>query len=115
MFECLREFRCLNLQHSPIIPIEKIRLSLKRRDELPLILVGLQWIWMHPTLKADIFTLLETKNIICLTHKITDRSARLITPLFFGCDHIAPLDTGATTNTVNQAFRLLSLPQGRPK
>jgi len=42
-----------------IIPIEKIRLPLKSRDELPPILAGLQWIWMHPTLKAEIFALLE--------------------------------------------------------
>ena len=42
-------------------PIEKIRLPLKSRDELPPILAGLQWIWMHPTLKAEIFTLLEAR------------------------------------------------------
>jgi len=44
-----------------IIPIEKIRLPLHSRDELPPILAGLQWIWMHPTLKAEIFALLEAK------------------------------------------------------
>jgi hypothetical protein len=44
-----------------ITPIETIRLPLKSRDELPPILAGLQWIWMHPTLKADILALLETK------------------------------------------------------
>ena len=44
-----------------ITPIEKIRLPLQSRDELPPILAGLQWIWMHPTLKAEIFTLLEAK------------------------------------------------------
>jgi hypothetical protein len=44
-------------------PIEKIRLPLKSRDELPPILAGLQWIWMHPTLKAEIFALLEA-NIL---------------------------------------------------
>jgi len=42
-----------------IIPIEKIVLPLKSRDELPPILAGLQWIWTHPTLKAEIFALLE--------------------------------------------------------
>lgn len=46
-----------------ITPIEKIRLPLKSRDELPPILAGLQWIWMHPTLKAEIFALLEAKII----------------------------------------------------
>ena len=44
-----------------IIPIEKIRLPLRSRDELPPLLAGLQWIWMHPTLKAEIFGLLEGK------------------------------------------------------
>ena len=44
-----------------ITPIEKIRLPLKSRDELPPILAGLQWIWMHPTLKTEIFALLEGK------------------------------------------------------
>ena len=51
-------------QHEPgldIIPIEKIRLPLKSRDELPPILAGLQWVWMHPTLKAEILALLEAK------------------------------------------------------
>jgi hypothetical protein len=47
-----------NLQ---IIPIEKIRLPLKSRDELAPILAGLQWVWMHPPLKAEIFVLLEAK------------------------------------------------------
>ena len=42
-------------------PIEKIRLPLKSRDELPPILAGLQWVWMQPTLKAEIFALLEAK------------------------------------------------------
>ena len=41
-----------------ILPIEKIRLPLHSRDELPPILAGLQWIWMDPTLKAEIFALL---------------------------------------------------------
>jgi transposase, IS5 family len=44
-----------------ITPIEKIQLPLKSRDELPPILAGLQWIWMHPTLKAEIFALLEAR------------------------------------------------------
>jgi hypothetical protein len=44
-----------------ITPIEKIRLPLKSRDELPPLLAGLQWLWMHPTLKAEIFALLEAK------------------------------------------------------
>src|SRR5664279_703456 len=42
-----------------ITPIEKIRLPLRSRDELPPILAGLQWLWMHPTLRAEILTLLE--------------------------------------------------------
>jgi hypothetical protein len=44
-----------------IIPIEKIQLPARSRDELPAILAGLQWIWTHPTLKAAIFALLEAK------------------------------------------------------
>ena len=42
-----------------ITPIEKIRLPLKSRDELPPILAGLQWLWMHPTLKPEILALIE--------------------------------------------------------
>jgi IS5 family transposase len=44
-----------------ITPIEKIRLPLKSRDELPPLLAGLQWVWMHPTLKAEMLALLEAK------------------------------------------------------
>jgi len=44
-----------------IIPIEKIQLPTRSRAELPPILAGLQWIWTHPTLKAEIFALLEAK------------------------------------------------------
>jgi hypothetical protein len=44
-----------------IISIEKIQLPARSRDELPPILAGLQWIWMHPTLKAAICALLEEK------------------------------------------------------
>ena len=73
----MQGFRCLKGQHSrlsstmrqiyqsqpnlQITPIEKIRLPLKSRDELPAILAGLQWVWMHPTLKAEIFALLQAK------------------------------------------------------
>jgi transposase, IS5 family len=42
-----------------IVPIEKIRLPLRSRDELPPILAGLQWLWRHPTLRAEILALLE--------------------------------------------------------
>lgn len=44
-----------------VVPIEKIVLPLKSRDELPPILAGLQWIWTQPTLKVEIFALLEAK------------------------------------------------------
>lgn len=44
-----------------LTPIEKVVLPLKSRDELPPILAGLQWIWRHPTLKADILGRLEAK------------------------------------------------------
>jgi hypothetical protein len=44
-----------------VIPIEKIQLPTRSRDELPPILAGLQWIWTHPTLQAEIFARLEAK------------------------------------------------------
>lgn len=44
-----------------LTPIEKIRLPLTSRDQLPPILAGLQWIWMHSTLKAEVFALLQAK------------------------------------------------------
>jgi hypothetical protein len=44
-----------------IVPIEQIVLPRKSRDELPPILAGLQWLWMHPTLKAEILGLLEAR------------------------------------------------------
>ena len=44
-----------------LTPIEKIRLPLRSRDELPPLLAGLQWLWRHPTLKADILALLEAR------------------------------------------------------
>lgn len=44
-----------------LLPIEKIVLPRHSRDELPPILAGLQWLWTHPTLKAEIFALLEAK------------------------------------------------------
>jgi hypothetical protein len=44
-----------------LLPIEKIVLPRHSRDELPRILAGLQWLWTHPTLKAEIFALLEAK------------------------------------------------------
>jgi hypothetical protein len=42
-----------------LTPIEKIRLPLRSRDELPPILAALQWLWMHPTLRAEILALIE--------------------------------------------------------
>jgi IS5 family transposase len=55
-----------------LTPIEKIRLPLKSRDELPPILAGLQWIWMHPTLKAEILALLEAA--VLADKKVTGRT-----------------------------------------
>lgn len=46
-----------------LTPIELVRIPLKSRDELPPILAGLQWIWCHPTLKGEIFELLEQKIV----------------------------------------------------
>lgn len=44
-----------------VTPIEKIQIPLRSRDELPPILAGLQWIWMHPELKTEILALLEQR------------------------------------------------------
>jgi transposase, IS5 family len=43
------------------IPIEKVILPLKSRDELPPILAGLQWIFQTPEVNSRIFVLLESK------------------------------------------------------
>jgi hypothetical protein len=42
-----------------LLPIEKIRLPLQSRDELPPILAGLQWLGMPPTLKVEVCALLD--------------------------------------------------------
>ena len=55
---------CHALQIRPDLqtaPLEKIRLPCKSRDELSPLLAGLQLLWMHPTLTAERFTLLEAK------------------------------------------------------
>ncbi len=44
-----------------LTPIEKILLPRDSRDELPPILAGLQWLWMHPTLKSAVLELLRRK------------------------------------------------------
>jgi hypothetical protein len=43
------------------VPIEKVVIPLKSRDELPPILAGLQWIWEHPQAHAQVFAVLEQK------------------------------------------------------
>ncbi len=40
-------------------PIEKVRLPLKSRDELPPILAGLQWVYKTPEINEQVFALLE--------------------------------------------------------
>ena len=42
-----------------LTPIEKIKLPLKSRDELPPILAGLQWIFITPSLNEKVFRLIE--------------------------------------------------------
>lgn len=42
-----------------LLPIERIVLPARSRDELPPILAGLQWVWSHPALRAQVFQLLE--------------------------------------------------------
>src|SRR3990172_3531028 len=44
-----------------VIPISKVKLSLKSRDELPPILRALQHIYANPELKAEVFWILEEK------------------------------------------------------
>src|SRR5205814_3403159 len=43
------------------LPIERVPISLKSRDELPPILAGLQWIFQTPEINEKIFALLESK------------------------------------------------------
>ena len=54
-----------------IIPIERIVLPVHSRDQLPPILAGLQWIWLHPILRAKIFELLE--RVVLAGKKATGR------------------------------------------
>ena len=54
-----------------LTPIEKIRLPLHSRDELPPILAGLQWVWMHPTLQSEILALIEA--VVLADKKATGR------------------------------------------
>ena len=41
------------------VPIEKVEIPTKTRDELPPILAGLQWIFITPEVNRDIFAVLE--------------------------------------------------------
>ena len=54
-----------------ILPIERIVLPFRSRDELPPILAGLQWIWGHPALRDQIFQLLD--HAILAGRKATGR------------------------------------------
>lgn len=45
------------------IPIERVSIPLKSRDELPPILAGLQWIFQTPEINEEVFTLLESKVV----------------------------------------------------
>jgi hypothetical protein len=54
-----------------IIPIERIVLPANSRDQLPPILASLQWIWLHPALRAQIFQLLE--RVVLAGKKATGR------------------------------------------
>ena len=42
-----------------LLPIERIVLPVRSRDELPPILAGLHWIWCHPALRNEVFQLLD--------------------------------------------------------
>jgi transposase, IS5 family len=43
------------------VPIERVQIPLKSRDELPPILGGLQWIFQTPEINEQVFALLESK------------------------------------------------------
>src|SRR2546423_6797098 len=45
------------------IPIERVHIPLKSRDELPPVLAGLQWIFQTPEISEEIFALLESKVV----------------------------------------------------
>jgi hypothetical protein len=45
------------------IPIERVHIPLKSRDELPPILAGLQWIFQTPEINEQVFALLESKVV----------------------------------------------------
>src|SRR5438874_13538804 len=45
------------------IPIERVSVPLKSRDELPPILAGLQWIFQTPEINEQVFCLLESKLV----------------------------------------------------
>lgn len=45
------------------IPIERVHIPLKSRDELPPILAGLQWIFQTPEINEQVFGLLESKVV----------------------------------------------------
>ena len=65
--------------------IEKIRLPLQSRDELPPILAGLQWLWMHPTLRTDILALLDDGLLQQINARIAvpdrERKMSIVVPL----------------------------------
>ena len=45
------------------IPIERVVIPLRSRDELPPVLAGLQWIFVTPEVNGRIFELLEKKVV----------------------------------------------------
>lgn len=54
-----------------IEPISEVKLPLKSRDELPPVLMALQYIFVTPEVSEKIFSLLEAK--ICVGKKQTGR------------------------------------------
>jgi hypothetical protein len=91
-----------------ILPIEKIVLPTRSRDELPPILAGLQWIWTHPALKAEIFGLLEGK--ILAGKKATGRQASLAKLERF----VAAKPAAAKDSQLSPSNAQPSLPADRP-
>ena len=79
-------------------PIERVRIPLKSRDELPPILAGLQWIFQTPELNEQVFALLESKVIagkkpLALRRGLDTRSESVAVPLrkkYCGFAHDCP-------------------------
>lgn len=82
-------------------PIEKIKLPLKSRDELPAVLRALQYIYSTPELSTQVFSVLE-KKIMCNVKKTGRRGMSLWEILVFSTVRLAlDADYDRLEHTVN--------------